>query len=400
MRSELMQLEKDLSAAQLAEQTKSATGATSLIDELEKATQEASHERRVQMLRKVTDLFVDNADKINQDKANFFGDVLDQFISCVEQQALSELSVRIAPLENTPKRIIQSLARNDEIAVAGPVLARSPQLNDFDLIEIAKTKSQKHLGSISERQRIATAVTDILVERGNSEVLRKVSRNQGAFFSNFGLQQLTSHAASDEALAETLVQRPDLPNEVLKELISRATETVRTRMLASARANDRGAILAAIANASVKLLRETISPRDFSQAKISIAKLIKDDQLNESAVLKFANAKQYEKLVVSLAHLSSAPIATLLGAFASILLPESAYGDTRHEGILVACKAASLHWSTLRAILINRFTRRQLSEEELERARFNFVKLTAATARRAFRFWVIRGASKVPAENQ
>lgn len=390
MRSELMQLEKDLSAAQLAEQTKSATGATSLIDELEKATQEASHERRVQMLRKVTDLFVDNADKINQDKANFFGDVLDQFISCVEQQALSELSVRIAPLENTPKRIIQSLARNDEIAVAGPVLARSPQLNDFDLIEIAKTKSQKHLGSISERQRIATAVTDILVERGNSEVLRKVSRNQGAFFSNFGLQQLTSHAASDEALAETLVQRPDLPNEVLKELISRATETVRTRMLASARANDRGAILAAIANASVKLLRETISPRDFSQAKISIAKLIKDDQLNESAVLKFANAKQYEKLVVSLAHLSSAPIALI----------DQLMGDTRHEGILVACKAASLHWSTLRAILINRFTRRQLSEEELERARFNFVKLTAATARRAFRFWVIRGASKVPAENQ
>ena len=390
MRSELMQLEKDLSAAQLAEQTKSATGATSLIDELEKATQEASHERRVQMLRKVTDLFVDNADKINQDKANFFGDVLDQFISCVEQQALSELSVRIAPLENTPKRIIQSLARNDEIAVAGPVLARSPQLNDFDLIEIAKTKSQKHLGSISERQRIATAVTDILVERGNSELLRKVSRNQGAFFSNFGLQQLTSHAASDEALAETLVQRPDLPNEVLKELISRATETVRTRMLASARANDRGAILAAIANASVKLLRETISPRDFSQAKISIAKLIKDDQLNESAVLKFANAKQYEKLVVSLAHLSSAPIALI----------DQLMGDTRHEGILVACKAASLHWSTLRAILINRFTRRQLSEEELERARFNFVKLTAATARRAFRFWVIRGASKVPAENQ
>ena len=65
-----------------------------------------------------------------------------------------------------------SLARHDEIAVAGPVLAQSVQLTDRDLVEIAGSKGQAHLGAITERTRLAAAVTDILIQRGDTGVVR------------------------------------------------------------------------------------------------------------------------------------------------------------------------------------------------------------------------------------
>jgi uncharacterized protein (DUF2336 family) len=351
-------LEAVAAAAPQAEQPPSAN---SLIDELEKATHEASHERRVQMLRRVTDLFVGSTDKINRDQIELFGDVLGQLISQVESEALGELSARLAPLGNAPNAIIQNLARNDEIVVAGPVLAHSPQLSDHELIEIAQTKSQKHLSSIAERQKIVAAVTDILVERGNAEVLRKVSHNQGAALSDAGFQQLTSRAGSDEVLAENLTRRLDLPVELLQDLITQATETVQARLLA-------------------KRFREVTEPREFSRAQASIAAMVENNQLDETVMLNFAIAQQYDKLVVGLAQLSSAPIQLI----------DQLMGEARHEGILVACKAASLHWPTCRAILIKRFKHRQLSNAEIARARTDFLKLTVTTAQRAIRFWAIR----------
>ena len=84
----------------------------------------------------------------------------------VASNVLAELGTKLAPVDNAPHGVIRSLAHHNEIAVAGPVLVRSTQLSDSDLIEIAKTKGQGHLGAISERVRIAAAVTDILVERG------------------------------------------------------------------------------------------------------------------------------------------------------------------------------------------------------------------------------------------
>lgn len=370
---------ENLAVAPTAPQSKQPGGASSLIDELEKATHEASHERRVQMLRNVTDLFIGSATKINHDQVDLFGDVLGQLISQVENKALIELGAKLAPLVNAPNAVIQNLARNDEITVAAAVLAHSPQLSNRDLIEIAQSKSQQHLSSISERQNIAAAVTDILVERGNSEVLRKVSHNQGASFSNAGFRHLTSHAGSDEDLAENLMQRFDLPANFLQDLIPRASEAVRARLLAAAPPNMQAAIQTAVATATLRQFREAAAPRDFSRAETLIAAMVKNDQLDETAILKFAKARQYEELVVAIAQLNSG----------SVKLIDQLMREARHEGILVACKAASLHWPTFYAILTNRFTRRHLTDTEIEHARTDFLKLTSATARRALRFWVI-----------
>ena len=99
--------------------------------------------------------------------------------------------------------------------VAGPVLARSVQLTDRDLVEIAGSKGQAHLGAISEQTRLAAAVTDILVQRGDTGVVRKLSQNQGATFYR-GYVTLAKRAETDEQLAENLSVRLDMPPQLLQ----------------------------------------------------------------------------------------------------------------------------------------------------------------------------------------
>ena len=86
-------------------------------------------------------------------------------------------------MDNSPPKLIRSLAFDDEIAVAGPVLVHSQQLSDADLVENAANKSQKHLLAIAQRLKLSEVVTDVLVERGDRQVVRKVARNNGACFS-------------------------------------------------------------------------------------------------------------------------------------------------------------------------------------------------------------------------
>lgn len=114
-------------------------------------------------------------------RSAWFDDVLAHLIHQVETNALAELGSRLAPIGNAPTGIIRTLSWHDEISVAGAVLAQSPQLTDGDLVEIAGLRGQGHLGAISERKRLAAAVTDILIQRGDTnrrpQAVTKPGRN-------------------------------------------------------------------------------------------------------------------------------------------------------------------------------------------------------------------------------
>jgi uncharacterized protein (DUF2336 family) len=89
----------------------------------------------------------------------------------------AELSARLAPAEHAPFEVIQRLARDNEIAVAGSVLTGSNIQRTSDLVEIASTKGQDHLLAISGRENLPEAVTDVIVDRGESRVIRKLANN-------------------------------------------------------------------------------------------------------------------------------------------------------------------------------------------------------------------------------
>ena len=60
-----------------------------------------------------------------------------------------------AVIDNAPPELIRSLAFDDAIEVAEPVLVNSQRLNDDDLVENATTKSQDHLFAIAQRLKLS-----------------------------------------------------------------------------------------------------------------------------------------------------------------------------------------------------------------------------------------------------
>jgi uncharacterized protein (DUF2336 family) len=123
----------------------------SLIAELEDAIQSGSKDKRVETLRRVTDLFVADADRLSDQQIDVFDNVLGHLIKRIEDKALAELSRRLGPINNAPIDVVRRLARDDNIVVAEPILTTSARLSDTDLIEIASTKTPTHLMAISAR---------------------------------------------------------------------------------------------------------------------------------------------------------------------------------------------------------------------------------------------------------
>jgi uncharacterized protein (DUF2336 family) len=362
------------------------SGHPSLIAELEDAITNGSQEKRVDTLRRVTDLFLRDADRLSEEQIGVFDDVLIHLTKRIETKALCELSSRLAPIGNAPPELIHKLARDDKITVAGPVLTQSTRLSGEDLIEIAQTKGQEHLLAISGRPRLEEKVTDQLLGRGGREVQNRLAENAGARFSERGFSILVKGAETDENLAKRIGSRLDLPLQVLRELLLRATEAVRDWLMSHAPPEARQDIQRVLATISNEITEEATIARDFTLAEQQVTSMEKAGTLNEEAVLEFATTGQYELLVAGLSALCGT----------SIQLMAALMRSNRSEGLLVACKAAGLKWPTVNVILKERFTHQIAADQDILQAKKDYIAISQASAHRTLRFWQVRaGASNV-----
>jgi uncharacterized protein (DUF2336 family) len=197
-------------------------GTLTLIPELEDVVQRGSRAKRREILQRTTALFLDGAGRYNDAHIDLFDDVFSLLIEEIESKARAELSRHLAPLSNAPVNVLRTLANDDDITVAEPVLKLSPRLAEIDLVDIASTKGQDHLRAISGRRALGEAVTDVLVRRGDREVARSVAENRGARISQKSFSNLVKRAQNDGVLAETVASRPDIPLPMFRALLERA----------------------------------------------------------------------------------------------------------------------------------------------------------------------------------
>ena len=208
------------------------TAQVSLIEQLEATIRVGSNDERV--AARVVDLLLANADRLSEQQIGAFDDALGRLVGGIGNKALAELGRRLAPVENAPTETVRRLALDEDIAIAGPVLTQSARLTTGDLVAIAKTKSQAHLLAIAGRAQIGEFVTDALLQHGDREVVHSVACNSGACLSEAGFAALLQRAERDESLAEKVGLRLDIPLQLFRKLLSRATEAVRLRLLAAA----------------------------------------------------------------------------------------------------------------------------------------------------------------------
>lgn len=355
----------------------------SLISELERAVQSGSKSDRLDTLRRITNLFLATSERLNNDQIDVFDEVLGHLVQRMEARALKELSERLAPIENAPIGVIRALAHDDEIAVAGPVLTTSQRLTSDDLVRIANSKGQAHLLAISGRKRLDTVVTDVLVRRGDVQVHRKLASSPDARFSDEGMSMLVERAANDDTLSEKLGLRLDLPLHLLKQLLEKASEIVREKLMLVAPAAHRDDIQKIIADIGNDVVGDAVPVPDFERALKFVQLLKQEGELSEVTLLQFAEKKQHAETVAALAVMCSIPHDILDRAFQS----------ERSEALIIPCRAASLGWTTVRALLQMRAKAGVIAPNELNELKNDYARLSVMTAQRVLRFWCVQKAA-------
>ena len=353
-----------------------------LIGELEAAVRSGSAERRVDKLRQVTDLFLAGSASFSEEQVKVFDDVLCRLITRIETETLTELGQCLAHVDNAPTATIRRLAWNEAIAVSGPVLAASKRLTTTDLTEIAQLRGQEHLMAISQRESLETAVTDVLLERGDRRVVHTLANNPGARFSETGYVVLVEKADGDDVLSEAVGSRRDVPVNLLRDLLARATEAVRTKLLALIPPEQREQLTRILSRISTAISAATKDER-YEDAEMAIQSLQRAGRLNDEAIGQFAAAGQLPEVIVGIAFLTSSKIDVI----AEILT------GVRNDAVLVPCKAAALSWRTTEVILRTRFPK-QVSTEVLNLAKKDYQRLSAETARKTLRFLQVRALVK------
>src|ERR1700761_1332893 len=213
--------------------SKAALAPENLLDELQNTLAHGTVARRVETLRRVTDLFINGAVDYSDDQIGLFDDVFQCLIQHIEISAKALLSKRLAPIDTAPPQTLRPLAFDEAIEVAGPVLSQSLRLDDETLIETARHKSQAHLMAISMRKVLSGALTDVLILRGNDEVIHSTVSNPGAEFSEKGFTRLVNRVEGNDDLATTVALCPKVPRHLYLKLMAKASETVRARLEAA-----------------------------------------------------------------------------------------------------------------------------------------------------------------------
>ncbi|WP_204266061.1 hypothetical protein, partial [Klebsiella aerogenes] len=81
------------------------------IEELEHVIARGPSDRRVETLRKVTDLFLGDAARYTQTQIALFDNVIVRLSTAMEKAVRQELAERLAPVPNAPPIMLRSLAQ-------------------------------------------------------------------------------------------------------------------------------------------------------------------------------------------------------------------------------------------------------------------------------------------------
>ena len=359
------------------------TDTNSLIGDLELALAGGDEAHRVEILSRITDLFFAGASRYTAEQVDLFDEVITKLAAAIEPMARAKLAAQLAPAPNAPPGVMRKLAFDDSIAVAGPVLRQSECLDDSDLVANANSKSQQHLVAISERKNLSEAVTDVLVTRGDRQVVHAVSKNPTARISYAGFRMLLKRAVGDDRLAMLVGMRGDLPRQHFLRLIEQASAAVRAKLL-SENLGDSSTVAGVVEEISSGLRSDaqSLSAR-YAAAMASVEAMHRAGKLGEAEVYRFAGEGRLAEVAVAL---------TLICGVENDIV-ERALLAPGSDILIILAKLAGFSWATAKAILLLKAGDRGLSEQDLEHAMASFERLQSATARDVLGFYRLRAGA-------
>jgi uncharacterized protein (DUF2336 family) len=341
---------------------------------------EPSSEKRRQLLREITDVFVEAPMTFSRSDSNQIGEILGKVAMEVEMTVRQKLAERLATIPEAPHGLIRQLA-NDQIEVARPVLLKSGVLDDHDLIAIIKLKGQDHIGAVAQRETISSAVTDQIVEHGDDASLLYLVKNDGAEISRPTFERIIDKAEDNEKLHEPVLHRNDLPLDLMNEMYFYVSAALREFIAKSTSDLDQKQIEKLVAESAEGLAQDIARAQaELSEAEQYVRDVAKRKQLTEAFIVDLLRKSRMSEFVAGFAMLTEVDDRTARRIMT----------DKSGEALAIACRACGFSRSSFSTIVmtLDKNSSKTISETKVLLAAYNQIPIE--TAKRTMRFWRIR----------
>ncbi len=353
---------------------------TSRLKQLIAVAKEGSSERRRDLLREITDVFMASPDRYTSSEMQHFDVIMSSITQKMEMALRQEIAEKLADAPDAPRGLINQLA-NDEISVAEPVLRRSVALTETDLLQIVKVRSQKHMAAISLRKNISEAVSTELVDRGDKDVLVKLCENRTAQINPESMEKLVDKSRTMSELQAPITTRYDLAPQLLTQMYFFVSSALRKEILKRSETLDPAIIDMAIKKNRQKILIQTNADMkgEIKNAQDFVAEKVRNNAINQSFIKELIETKRHTEFLYAFAHLIGIDVATLTKVLQ----------DRSWESLAISCRASDIERSTFAKIIFG-LRRPEEGEHHALRILDLYLKIPQDAAERVMRFWQVR----------
>ena len=343
------------------------------LDALINLAKEPSSEKRRELLRQITDIFLVDPAKHSTSESDNFDDIMLQLSYDLEVEVREELSARLASNEYAPQKLMQTFAA-DVMSVAETVLKSSPVLSQEILIEIAKEKSQEHLMAITKRNDIGEQLSDALVENGDDDTVVSLLNNHTAIINEDTSKKVATRAQTSEKLQQPMIDRPDVPQQVVASLYKFVAKELQEKILGKCNEDEREAL-------EPELKKKTSEfSTNFEEIRKHIDELVTKGKLTEGKMVSFLNMHKGTEFLFSLAKLADVKVE----------VAKRIIDDMSGKSLIIVCKANNFSTATFKTIAMSPLIKLAKHPSDMVPLIAAYNRFSIVDAQRVMRFWRTR----------
>jgi uncharacterized protein (DUF2336 family) len=264
---------------------------------------ETSSEKRRELLRQITDVFLADPPERSDRESQLFDEIVNAVAADLETQVRIELAKKVAasnvPVQRTARRLAM-----DVIEVARPVLEGSKALSEADLLEVIQQKSQDHMLALSRRPDIGASVSSALVDKGEDRVVASLLENRSARIDRQTFERVADRAQASTVLHAPFVRNQQAPLDLLNRVYLKVENDLRREIMRKFHGVSPAELEAAL-EASRNHLSTAYGalPGDYQAAKDHVATLDKRGSLKPPVLVQLLRENRRTAFLVAFTQL-------------------------------------------------------------------------------------------------
>ena len=313
-------------------------------------------------------------------EADHFSDIMGTVARSLEANVRADLSRRLATVAEAPRELVAQLA-NDEISVAESVLENSLALTEEDLLEIIRECSNAHRTVVAGRPDVNETISDALVSHGDDDVVNALMQNDNASIAYETIQKIIGRAGENETLQKSLVERKDLPPDILHDIFWVVSTKLRNRILERSADLDPDIVDRVLLQTERKIMKDANRrTEERSRAQQFIDRKVELRELSETLLVNLIRANRVPELICGFARIAKIDEDTA----------ERILRDPSGEGLAIACKATRLDRQTFSTLALLGAQTKKRSVKATRDLLDIYDQVPQDMAQRAMRFWRVR----------